>query len=1011
MKADGGIVQSVAQHLLRTPDGSVYGPVGVATLCTWAADARVIPGCALSTDGKTWRPVETFPEIRLNWSVKFDDGNVYGPLNLLAIWVLAAEKSIPHGVSLIEAKTNRTVILDESLYPLLIEECRQILAGCGKLMNETIASLARAQAEGLSQLSGRDTLVAELKSRLEQADGLNDQLKLKLAKAESDLSVNLKLVSETQRQMAGYAAQASAGSGENEALGRSLATARKALAERESQLESLTGRVGQVEGELKTERLAAAELRSALSRQEQESDKARKAGEDLARTVSERESRLAERDSLISELKLQLAKTGSDLEINVKLVADAQRQVAEYAALAAMAGAGSQEKEALCRSLASVRVDLAERESQLDALKTKASLLESDLKAELAKAITELQAERLRLEEKSGRAVKTGEELVTVKASLAEQEQALAGLREELAQQSHAKDQAEEARVTAVSLVAERDRTITELQVGRLRQEEELAKSAKTGAELALRVREETSRADRAGEACAAAVSLVAERDRMITELQAERARQEEELDKAAKVVEELATAKTTLVEQEQALAGLREELARQEHAKDQAEKAHVEAVSLVAERDRTITGLQTERSRMESELEQKLVESRTAAARLAEEIQEKDRLLGELETVRAQWDKTNQDLAAAHKTGADLAQRLHDLLVDAKAKDNRIFRMEAEAEDLSRKMKEVQAELQRKESVISGQETSIATLKVEADRALAGMRSKHAFLEKELQLSRLSEKSMVLKVNQAKESAARVLKSSHAAKQKLREEVASLKADLNGLIMASQCAKQASSAPAPDPIDWMGGVSPVPSVTGDEADIQARFPNLPMSEKVGVIQKEMIASADQKEALRRELESLKARHEALGTESARQAKEFRDQLEQFQKETRTASDLLAKAMQEVENRETQLRDMRKKTAAAVKPEPREKPAVLEAEVIHSENLGRDEATGHGGTGASAGGVPPTPPPPGTPPSAGRILNSVEAQLQRELKKWETMKREKDKKEGTLSKWFRRKSS
>jgi len=45
------------------------------------------------------------------------------------------------------------------------------------------------------------------------------------------------------------------------------------------------------------------------------------------------------------------------------------------------------------------------------------------------------------------------------------------------------------------------------------------------------------------------------------------------------------------------------------------------------------------------------------------------------------------------------------------------------------------------------------------------------------------------------------------------------------------------------------------------------------------------------------------------------------------------------------------------------------------------------------------------------PVHSGRALSSVEAQLQRELKKWETLKQEKGNKDGTLSSWFRRKSS
>ena len=39
------LINKLATYFLRTPDGTVYGPVDVVTLCIWATDARVIPGC------------------------------------------------------------------------------------------------------------------------------------------------------------------------------------------------------------------------------------------------------------------------------------------------------------------------------------------------------------------------------------------------------------------------------------------------------------------------------------------------------------------------------------------------------------------------------------------------------------------------------------------------------------------------------------------------------------------------------------------------------------------------------------------------------------------------------------------------------------------------------------------------------------------------------------------------------------------------------------------------------
>ena len=179
----------------RTPDGSVYGPVDVATLCLWATDARVIPGCLVSEDKTAWRPAECLPELRLHWTVRFADGSLYGPMNLLAIWLLAEEKSIPLGSAVTEAGAGRTGVLDGSLLPLLVEEGRLMLAGCGSLMGRAFSRVQGSHQETLASLADRDASLADRDARL--AD-----LQAKLSQAEHDLENQLKLVSASQWRLA-----------------------------------------------------------------------------------------------------------------------------------------------------------------------------------------------------------------------------------------------------------------------------------------------------------------------------------------------------------------------------------------------------------------------------------------------------------------------------------------------------------------------------------------------------------------------------------------------------------------------------------------------------------------------------------------------------------------------------------------------------------------------------------------------------------------------------------------
>ena len=171
-----------ASYHLRTPDGTVYGPVDIVALCIWATDARVIPGGELSDCEGIWFPVETIPELRLNWSVEFSDGTIYGPLNLLAIRVLASENSIPMGARLSEKGSGRKAVLDDSIMPLLVAEFHQMLAGCGTLMSAAIESLREAHQVALAEAGKREALLATVQAKLD--------------KTELDLASSVKLAAE-----------------------------------------------------------------------------------------------------------------------------------------------------------------------------------------------------------------------------------------------------------------------------------------------------------------------------------------------------------------------------------------------------------------------------------------------------------------------------------------------------------------------------------------------------------------------------------------------------------------------------------------------------------------------------------------------------------------------------------------------------------------------------------------------------------------------------------------------
>ena len=643
---------------LKTPDGTVYGPVDMATLCVWATDARVIPGCLISPDGREWAPVESIPEFRLNWTVRFVDGTTYGPLNLLAIRLLADERSIPAGVSIVETGTGRTCELDDSLIPVLVEECRAIMNGCGAVTARIVEALKQERRGAPAAAAPGAPVPAERDSRY-------TELLAKLKRAEHDLAVNMNLVAETQRR---------------------LATDQEAVSRREAAERAATGL--QV-------RLEAAEHEHAAQRTRLETE------------VAARDQRVAGLLARLEPLENELVRARNRIQELERLLGEAQAAVA----------AGAHERKLLVLDLASTQARIPELEA-----------------------------------------------------------------------------------------------------------------SVESGSRL-----------------------LAAEQGR------------------SAQAAESLA-------------------------------------------------------------------------------------------------------------------------------------RMTAERDALTASLEAAQTNFQSRDVAIRQYEAALADQRADAARQLAEWQSRCDQLKKDLSLSKQKEEALARRIKEARDTSARAHKVARATEHKLREELAAVQTDLDGLVRAGRALKTATGLESPRPalIDWLE--VPKPAVSEAEGDFEAKFARMTLPEKIAELQRDLASSAEQKESLRHELETLRGRFEFLQKESSRKERESSEKLAQIQKEVKTSSDLLGQAMRELESRESQLRSVRKKADERVR-EPVGKQPALDAEVIHAEVLGPADAQGQadaqgaepmviGGRGAPV-------------PHPGQVLTGMEAQLQAELKHWETLKRQKIK-GGVMSKLFRR---
>ncbi len=102
-------------HLyLRKNDGAVYGPADLATFDQWARDGRVAPEDMLSSDRRNWRPAIDVPELGMDWMVDLPDGSLYGPLNLASLAEMLDDGTLAPDAMLTHKKSGERFALGEA---------------------------------------------------------------------------------------------------------------------------------------------------------------------------------------------------------------------------------------------------------------------------------------------------------------------------------------------------------------------------------------------------------------------------------------------------------------------------------------------------------------------------------------------------------------------------------------------------------------------------------------------------------------------------------------------------------------------------------------------------------------------------------------------------------------------------------------------------------------------------------------------------------------------------------
>lgn len=71
--------------LLKNEDGSVFGPVALAELKSWAEQALISPFDKISTDQQAWNRAPMLADLGMDFLIQVSDEDLYGPTTLGAI--------------------------------------------------------------------------------------------------------------------------------------------------------------------------------------------------------------------------------------------------------------------------------------------------------------------------------------------------------------------------------------------------------------------------------------------------------------------------------------------------------------------------------------------------------------------------------------------------------------------------------------------------------------------------------------------------------------------------------------------------------------------------------------------------------------------------------------------------------------------------------------------------------------------------------------------------------------
>lgn len=263
---------------IRDPEGNFFGPATMETLKQWARDGRLAADQSISDDDLVWRPVDTFPELEMDWAAELAPGKFFGPVHHDAMGEFIRSGDVTEDMP----KFVRVKSIDEAP-DALRAEIESLRAQLAALREDFAARSAKLEAERAAALAEKRMAAGELSTR--------------------DLDF------EAERQA--FAAEKSRMEAEHQALSAEKSKLKAEIAKADKRAEVLAAQVAEAEARSRSREADLARI-AELEKQAQEAEKDIKSlrteldkqSADARRKLKEAEvSHLAEKKDLETRLR------------------------------------------------------------------------------------------------------------------------------------------------------------------------------------------------------------------------------------------------------------------------------------------------------------------------------------------------------------------------------------------------------------------------------------------------------------------------------------------------------------------------------------------------------------------------------------------------------------------------------------------------------------------------------------------------------------------------------------